>query len=282
MTKTNKLGLLAWNRTLTQVTVYALLVGAYGALAVIKENSQYKDVGDTPSDVHAGLTLVLGALLVFRTNSAYSRWWEARTLWGGLVNCCRNLSVKVSRLVELPADARNDFRKLIGAFPYVLMDHLRGDSSLERIQGLIEHHAALHHVPSALVAKLYADVGRLKREGRIDGDELRVLDIELRSLLDICGGCERIRNTRIVRSYRIFSRQCVLLYLATFPWGIVQDFRAWTIPLTAISAYFMIGMETVAEHIEDPFGDDEDDLDLDALCSTIERSVTEIFQRGPV
>lgn len=277
MAKTNKLGLFASSSTLTQVTIYAILVGAYGSLAVVKEYSPLKDMGDTPSGVQAGLTLVLGALLVFRTNSAYARWWEARTLWGGLVNSCRNLSVKTARLVELPADTRDTFRKLIIAFPYILKDHLRGDSSLERIQGLIGHSAALHHVPSALVGKLYSDAGRLKREGRIDGNELRILDFDLNRLLDITGGCERIRNTRLVRSYRIFSRQCILLYLVTFPWGIVSDFGLWTIPLTGISAYFMIGMETVAEHIEDPFGDDEDDLDLDALCATIDRSVNEIF-----
>ena len=84
-----------------------------------------------------------------------------------------------------------------------------------------------------------------------------------------------------MRSYRVFSRQCILLFLLTFPWGIISDFGWWTIPLTTITAYFMIGMEVVAEHVEEPFGIDEDDLDLEGICNTIEHSVKEIFIRKP-
>lgn len=134
------------------------------------------------------------------------------------------------------------------------------------------------HVPQALADNIYAVLGEAKSSGRIDGDELRVLDAELLRLLDVCGGCERIKKTRIVKSYRIFARQCVLLFLATLPWGIVHDFRWLTIPLTMISAYFMLGLETVAEHVEEPFGYDEDDLDLEGLCTTIEDSVRDVFR----
>ena len=65
----------------------------YALLPLLKEYSSYKDIGDTPSDLHAALSLVLGWLLVFRTNAAYARWWEARTLWGSLINCSRNLAI---------------------------------------------------------------------------------------------------------------------------------------------------------------------------------------------
>jgi putative membrane protein len=84
------------SRTLTQVALLALTVAAYGALAVWKERTVYHELGDIPAEIHAALTLVLGWLLVFRTNTAYNRWWEARTLWGGLVNACRNLAAKLA------------------------------------------------------------------------------------------------------------------------------------------------------------------------------------------
>lgn len=64
----------------------------------------------------------------------------------------------------------------------------------------------------------------------------------------------------------------------TLPWGIAEDFKWWTIPLTMVISYFMIGMEIVAEHVEEPFGFDEDDLDLDGMCKTIEASVKELFR----
>ena len=66
-------------------------------------------------------------------------------------------------------------------------------------------------------------------------------------------------------------------FLFSFPWGIAQDFQWWTVPLTIIVSYFMLGMEVVAENVEEPFGLDEDDLDLEGMCKTIEQSVDEVF-----
>jgi len=266
-------------RTLSRIACSALVMGAYGALPVWKEHSIYHDIGDTPTQIHAALTLVLGWLLVFRTNTAYSRWWEARTLWGGLVNACRNLAAKLSLLVRLPAGELQEVQRLMVAFPYALRDHLRNIALLQKLPGFEADERPVEHIPGFLVEQMYAKLRQWKAAGLIDGDELRVIDEELRRFLDICGGCERIQKTRLARSYRVFARQCVCLFLGTFPWGIVNDFGWWTIPITAITAYFMLGLEVVAEHVEEPFGFDEDDLDLDGLCETISRTAGETFRR---
>src|SRR5262249_10352450 len=78
-------------------------------------------------------------------------------------------------------------------------------------------------------------------------------------------------------SYRWFIRQSIAIYLLTLPWGLVETFGWWTDPAVAMLAYFMVGVEMIAEQIEDPFGVSEDDLMLDDLCHTIERSVSEIL-----
>ena len=267
---------LASSRTLGRVAVYSTLMGAYALLAVWKEHTPYAEYADFPGQIHAALTLVLGWLLVFRTNAAYNRWWEARTLWGALVNASRNLSCKLFQLVDLPEESRRRMEKLIIAFPKALRDHLRRQPCEPEIGELLGGAKDAPHVPAAIVTRLYAELGELKKKGLIDGNELRLIDLEMRVMLDVCGACERILNTRIVRSYRTFARQCIALDLATFPWGIVEQFRWWTVPLTMMTAYFMFGMETVAEHIEEPFGFDEDDLNLDAICEGIETSVRQI------
>ncbi len=261
------------------MTLYALLIGLYSAIPAVKEATAFRDFGDLPSSMHAAFTLFLGVLLVFRTNAAYARWWEARTLWGALVNVSRNLAVKVNMLIQVDSEELSSVRKMMLRFPRLLRDHLRRKSVEPDDEFLTPDVACLPHVPSELVERMYQIFGRWKQSGKIDGESLRLLDLESRELLNICGGCERIRNTRIVRSYRIFARQCVLLYLLTFPWGIADDFNWWTIPMTTIIAYFMLGLETVAEHVEEPFGLDEDDLDLDGLCNTITASVSQIFER---
>lgn len=269
---------LSRSETLSRVSVYSGIVAAYAAVAVLVETrTRFSGFTSVPADLHAALTLVLGWLLVFRTNTSYSRWWEARTLWGGLVNCSRTLAVKITQLVHMDAAAREASRVCIVSFAWCLKDHLRDGASLNKLEGFQDTGDQPVHVPSWIVARLYGLLRQWTSEGRLDGAQLRVLDEEARRLLDICGGCERIRNTRLARSYRLFARQCVFLYLVTLPWGIVESFQWWTIPLTAILSYFMLGLETVAEHVEEPFGHDEDDLDLEGLCRVIELSVNEIY-----
>lgn len=270
-----------YSRTLKRVAVYAILVGAYAALPVWKEHTVFHNVADLPTQIHAALTLVLGWLLVFRTNTAYARWWEARTLWSGLVNCSRNIAVKLNTLLPVGLGERDLFRQGIVGFAYALRDHLRDQTVRDCRSGFASEADRPVHLPAYLVEQMYQQLGRWRAEKQLQGDELRVLDEELRRFLDICGSCERIRNTRLASSYRVFARQCVFLFLGTFPWGIVEDFGWWTIPLTMITAYFMLGLETVAEQVEEPFGEDDDDIDLDALCREIECTVGEIFDREP-
>lgn len=267
------------SRTLGHIALLAVAMGAYALLPVAKEYSRYRAIGDTPSELHAALSLTLGWLLVFRTNAAYARWWEARTLWGSLVNATRNLSLKLSILASPTPSEATFLKTALEAFPRSLMSHLRNQTYDH--EDLITANCP-SHAPLAIANRLYEWVNQRKKDGRIDGDELRVIDVELARLMDICGACERIARTPIVRSYRTFTRQCIAFFLLTLPWGIAEDFKWWTIPLTMVTSYFMLGMEIVAEHVEEPFGLDEDDLDLDGLCTTIEASVEDVFGRREV
>jgi ion channel-forming bestrophin family protein len=268
-------------RTLSYVLTLALLAGLYACLPILKEMTSYRGLGDTPPELHAALSLVVGWLLVFRTNTAHARWWEARTLWGALVNASRNLGLKLTRLGTIPAEDLAYSRLLLTEFPIALKMHLRGEASSQQVLQACGLPTDQPHVPLAISTALYQQIGTWRKNGAIDGDELRVIDAELAKLMEICGGCERIQRTRIIGSYRVFARQCVLLFLVTLPWGIVQDFGWWTAPLTALTAYFMLGMEIVAEHVEEPFGYDDDDLDLDSLCRTIDQSLASIFSAPP-
>mgnify|MGYP003665192771 CR=1 FL=1 len=264
------------SRTLCHVLGMALLVGLYSCIPVAIEFSPYAFF-DGPSEFHAVLSLILGWLLVFRTNTAYNRWWEARTLWGGLVNASRNLSLKFTKLGNFETRELRRVQQLLIAFPVALRCHLRSEKPAIGLRDLDYEELETIHLPQGIAQEIYSILGAAKRAGRIDGEEMRAIDVEALRLMDIAGGCERILKTRIVKSYRIFARQCVLIFLASLPWGIVQDFRFWTIPLTILTAYFMLGLEVVAEHVEEPFGYDEDDLDLEGLCQTIALSVNEAF-----
>jgi putative membrane protein len=262
------------SRTLIAIGSIAMAMGAYSILPILKEYSSYSDIGDTPSDLHAALSLVLGWLLVFRTNAAYARWWEARTLWGSLINCSRNLAIKIQEFFpDLNSDERRFLSRHLSEFPGALTCHLRK----ETYSGPLFHGAVPTHVPLAISQDIYRWIASRLSNSKLDPDLLRILDCETAKLMDICGACERIAKTPMVRSYRVFARQCIFLFLFTLPWGLVHDFKWWTLPLTIVIAYFMVGMEIVAEHVEEPFGFDEDDLDLEGMSKTISNSVEEIF-----
>lgn len=267
--------------TLTRVWIYTLLVTVYSAGVVWIEAAMLGgDVGH-PSNIHGMMGLMLGVLLAFRTNGAYDRWWEGRKLWGALVNTCRNIAVKTAQLVELPEAERRDVARLVVAFPYALKEHLRTGAVLQKIPGCADDPATPRHVPGYLVARLDEHLRRWLAEGRIAPVALLAFDREVAQLLEQCGGCERIRNTRIARSYRRFVAQCISLYLLLLPWGLVEDFEIWTVPTVLFVAYFLIGIEVVAHAIEEPFGFDCDDLDLDGICRTIDVTVTDLVATPP-
>ena len=117
----NPLRKLAQGQIVSRVAVYAILVSMYAAIPAFYEaqNKLYL-LADVPADIHAALTLVLGWLLVFRTNTSYSRWWEARTLWGGLVNTMRNLSLKLVELIEAPPKDLKVIHRILKAFAWTL------------------------------------------------------------------------------------------------------------------------------------------------------------------
>jgi ion channel-forming bestrophin family protein len=224
------------------------------------------------------LGAVLGLLLVFRTNTAYDRWWEGRKLWGQLVNECRNFAVKIETCVRAEPRDKGEMAGRLWAFSVALKQHLRGVARLRELPTFENDAAEPEHVPAYVAAKIYDRLERWRQSEQLGGFELLFLDRHAAALLDICGGCERIRNTPISPSYRRFIRHAIGIYLLTLPWALVDQFHWWLIPIAALVGYVMIGVEVLAEDVEQPFGTGADDLKLDDLCATIGRSVGEIVQ----
>lgn len=232
--------------------------------------------------IHSLLGFVIGLLLVFRTNSAYDRWWEGRKQWGALVNNSRNLSIKLNALIpDQKSEYREFFSCAIPNFVYAFKEHLREgvnkdeleDSKLTDLGKILEH----EHVPNGIVSEMYKKIDELHRDGTISGDQLITIDREFKSLLDILGACERIKNTPIPYSYNIFLKKFIFIYTITLPMGLVFQFEYWSIPICTFILYVFGSLELIAEEIEDPFGRDDNDLPLDDLAHKIKSNVKEIF-----
>jgi putative membrane protein len=225
--------------------------------------------------------LILGLLLVFRTNSAYERWSEGRRLWGQLMNESRSLSLKVSHYLKIPDQEKDQFGELIVSYAFALKHHLRDSTpstNLPGIKPMSELGAA--HVPVHVTDTMYAIMNVWYQKSFIDSIILVSLTHHLSAFMDIVGACERIRSTPLAMSYRAFIRQGIALNLLILPLYSASALPLMlSVPISVVASYFLIGLELIAEEIEDPFGTDTDDLPLDIICERICTTVNEIFQK---
>jgi putative membrane protein len=262
-----------------------LIVGIYtGLLAAVElEYLKLSDAGALAhtTTVHSILGFVLSLLLVFRTNTAYDRWWEGRKLWGSLVNNTRNLAIKIDAMVPAEDDeTRTFFSKMIPNFPLALRNHLRDGvdfDDLEDVNAQMAKWKEREHVPAVLIQDMYHKVKQLYKDEKISGDEFIILDKELKSFSDIMGACERILKTPIPYSYSIFLKKFIFFYILTLPLGFIAFFGYWAIPISIFVFYVLVSLEILAEEIEDPFGHDANDLPTNRLAFMMKDNVREIF-----
>ena len=229
--------------------------------------------------IHTLLGFVISLLLVFRTNTAYDRWWEGRKQWGALVNNSRNLAIKIHAM--LPASntsSRAFFRTMIPNYAFSLKNHLRNKyipGELEPVTGFTPDPA--RHVPNQIAAQIISHVNDLYRKQQLSGEQLLTINHELQAFTDICGACERIRNTPIPFSYSVFIKKFIFFYVMTLPLGYVFSVGYLIIPIVVFVFYVLASLELIAEEIEDPFGFDANDLPTDTISANIRKHVAEIL-----
>lgn len=256
-------------------------IGIYAGLVVYFELHFFHINTKNPTVMHSILGFVLSMLLVFRTNSAYDRWWEGRKMWGSFVNNSRNLSLKLSAIVNHKSD-KEDLKLLITNYIFSVKNHLRGKYIQSEFQDtktlLLTEFADAEHKPNLIAKHLYKKIFILHQNKDLTAEHLVILNDELKSFTDNCGACERIKNTPIPYSYNIFLKKMIFLYCMSLPIFFGNEFGYITIAITVIVLYVFASIELIAEEIEDPFGEDENDLPLDDLCKRIKTNLTEIFK----
>lgn len=255
----------------------AIYCGFVGYLEVIywklADNSYVKNI----TIMHGMLGFVISLLLVFRTNTAYDRWWEGRKLWGGLVNSSRNLAIKLSAILNDDED-KAVFRKWISNYAFVLHQHLNDkDTANQLFDDIDETLDQQMHRPNQIAKKMFLKINALYKSGAITGDQLIILNAELQSFTDICGACERIKNTPIPYSYSAFIKKFIFFYVMTLPFGYSFNLGYYVVPVVVFIFYVLASLELIAEEIEDPFGTDENDLPTRKMAENIQKHVAELL-----
>ena len=232
--------------------------------------------------MHTLLGFAISMLLVFRTNTAYDRWWEGRKHWGALVNNSRNLAIKLDAYLDANAkDQRAYFAQLIPLFAFELTKHLQKEATRlsldDKPHPEIPDFDRRKHVPNQVAALIIQRINSLYKSEKITGDQLILMMNEVQSFIDICGACERIKNTPIPYSYSSFIKKFIVLYVVTLPFGFAFNLGYIAIPVVAFIFYVLASLELIAEEIEDPFGVDDNDLPMERMSKNIKRNVEEIF-----
>ncbi|GAB3993596.1 bestrophin family ion channel [Spirosoma daeguense] len=279
--------LITFNRadTVRQLTPALLGIGFYSFIIVhvielldLSENPHLKNF----SFMHTLLSFVISMLLVFRTNTAYDRWWEGRKLWGSLVNNTRNMALKIDQLLGTAnTEDRAFFRAMIPNFAFALKNHLRGKpvepEFTESTTFGLKNLRMNEHVPQQIAMAIFGKLHELQRRDVLIPEHLVILNPEIDSLMDVCGACERIKNTPIPFSYSSFIKKFITMYCLTLPLGYISSLHYLVIPLVIFVFYVLASLEVIAEEIENPFGNDANDLPLDTICKGIHKTVTQSF-----
>ena len=258
-----------------------LIIAAYSGIIAYLEIEYFK-LTDTSHIknlfvIHTTLGFVISLLLAYRINSAYDRWWEGRKLWGALVNNSRNLAIKLSVMLKDEKDLAY-FRKLIPSYASMLNKHLKDEeTSMQLFDGVdlvLDHHK---HRPNQIAKMLFQKINDLYVSNKITGDQLIILNNEIQSFTDICGGCERIKNTPIPYSYSTFIKKFIFLFVLTLPYAYVFTLGYYVIPVVSFIFYVLGSIELISEEIEEPFGYDANDLPLTKISQNIKRHIEEIL-----
>jgi putative membrane protein len=231
---------------------------------------------------HTTLGLAISLIIVFRTNTSHSRFWEARTLWGSLVNNARSL-VRMGAVFAGPA---GELARLVTAYVLAIKQNLRNDRDLSAVRPLVsgslfDECQKAGNPPSVLARAMSEWVRARQREGRLDSVGAMAVDRVITDLVASQGGCERIQRTPLPFVYASLIKLLILVYLATLPFVLVAKMDYAAPLVVAVVALAMLGIEEAGVEIEDPFGRGPNHLALDQICSVIARDAAMLADERP-
>ncbi|RKO92666.1 Bestrophin/UPF0187, partial [Blyttiomyces helicus] len=276
------------------VVLPSFLLTLWGSLwTCLYEIQGYKwvSIASTPITV---LGVVMGLLLVFRTNTAYDRYWEGRRLWGTLVTQIRNLSrfVWVGTLVQTEHHIleKKGCMNLLLAFAFATKHYLRDEhgSSYNDLHSLLTHlpdfkpgapHPNILNMPLEISYHISSFIASSRLANLIEAPQESAMMASLSSMIDCLTSFERIRNTPIPLAYSIHLKQTLMLYILTIPFQLVGPLGWGTIPIMFIASFTLLGIEGIGGEIEDPFGYDENDLPLLEFCDSLREEINKVMTR---
>jgi ion channel-forming bestrophin family protein len=231
--------------------------------------------------------IVLGLILVFRTNTAYERFWEGWQIAGMTIFTGRNLSRQM--WLTIPAETSEEhqgkaaYLRLVAAFFVAMKQHLRYAGVDEQLRDLLSPGQSLElqnvtNMPLKVTQWIGDYLTQQYVQQRIDSIQFAALNRLLDQLVECLSRCERILSAPMPRAYSIHLRHLLILYCLALPFQMVKDLQWWTVPTVGVVAFALFGIEAIGLEIENPFGHDANDIPLDKLCQKLSNDVEELIR----
>jgi len=230
---------------------------------------------------------IISLLLAFKSNQAYDRWWEARIVWGAIVNDSRSLLRQVVAFYKDPdfSDEANNYKerfaKRQAAWCFSLANRLRGKDSVKPAKQFLEEDdfqfvKRYKHIPNALLLLHSKELMKATYGGRLNMFQQVEIDNTLTRLCDSMGKAERIKNTIFPTTYSMYIRFTLCLFVILLPFGMIEDLGWLVIPVTTTigAAFFLI--EKMAIHLQDPFENRPTDTPMTVISNNIHKDLLEM------
>jgi ion channel-forming bestrophin family protein len=277
-------------RLLAYVGLPLLLLVVYDLAVVVAYKVLHWEWVALPHIPLALFGSAIGVILAFRNQSSYGRWWEARTLWGALVNNSRSWARQVTTVMMPLSDAEAGELKVMQrrlvyhqiAYVHALRQHLRGLEPWEELTPLLSEKELSElrdqrNIPLAIQQQMGALLRECQVRGWIDRAHWRALDANLDDLVDAQGGAERIKNTPMPRQYYYFPQLFVHMYCGLLPLALVIN-MGWYTPLgSTLVGFVFLALDRIGKDLEDPFDNKIYDVPLTAITITIEVNLRQLL-----
>ncbi|MGB8664116.1 MAG: bestrophin family ion channel [Serratia inhibens] len=233
------------------------------------------------------LGIAIAIFLGFRNSASYSRFVEARMLWGTLLIAERTLLRQLKNLLPEDKKSHEEIAKYLIAFSLSLKHQLRSTDPTDDLHRILPREAFSEVIASPMPTNralllLGNEIGTLRLEGKLSDVTYRMLDNKLDELAHVLGGCERIANTPVPFAYTLILQRTVYLFCSLLPFALVSDLHYMTPFVSVFISYTFLSWDSLAEELEDPFGTSANDLPLNAICNTIERNLMEMNNQKPL
>lgn len=243
-----------------------------------------------PVSIVAILGTVIGLLLAFRTNSSYARWWEARTLWGGIVNDSRSWVRRIRQFCPSGGDISEPVRRMSYrqiAWCYALSRSLRGQDPVQDLEPFFDASelaslAVNQNVPNEILLRQALELREEYDAGHLELYQFVELERTLSRLTDWMGGCERIKNTPFPTSYGRMVHASIYVFVAFLPFGLVDVPPAALISTSLTLSFAFLMVDQVAIFLQDPFHGHPSDTPMLTLSRTIEINIKQMLRETEI